>query len=252
LLDEHTEGASATEFMFQQGVSSALVGNYAVGSHHAVQQTPYADRDLIETLSLMPGRAPRFGKSVSVMRLRDLKHRFFGEPKRVSFQRALVHRLGGFAAHYPINYGWRASGGISLAGFARGTAALLGMIAEKGQLEEGPCGGAIERTGVRALHDFRCPAHWLRKHLRDFTSDLLTSRAVRQTGIFQPDALAKAVQEHFASRKNHYDGLTFALAVAIAQTMFCSKEGYSEWLPLTARDSDCGSPRAGHGRRAAG
>ena len=85
-------GMSAIEFILQQEIPFSSVGNFSIGNHFAVQKSPYADRALVETLSMRPvgGSAP--SGSLIKMRLRDLKHRFFGEPESTSFQRSLLQR----------------------------------------------------------------------------------------------------------------------------------------------------------------
>src|SRR5205823_5112178 len=89
----------------------------------------------LRAASTVGGSAP--SGSLIKMRLRDLKHRFFGEPESTSFQRSLLQRLGGFAAAYPINYGWRATGGVSPAGLLWGAATFAGMAVQKWRLDDG-------------------------------------------------------------------------------------------------------------------
>jgi hypothetical protein len=215
---------AAMEFILQQEIPFTSVGNYSVGSHFAVQQSPYADSALVATLALKPAdnlAAP--SGSLLRMRLRDLNHRFFGEPAHTSFQRTLLQRIGGFAARYPINYGWRASGGVSPAGFALGVATLLGMVAQKQGLDDGPVGDIVARTGLPSLHNFRRSTHWLRRHLREFTHDVLGERTIRNTGLFDVPALTRVVEEHFSGRRDHHETVVFALDVALAHQTFCTK-----------------------------
>jgi hypothetical protein len=227
-------GSSAIEFILQHEVPFTRVGNYAVGNHFAVQQSPYADRALIDTLAFRPAGGSSPSGSATRMRLRDLKHRFFGEPKATSFQRMLLERMGGFAATYPINFGWRATGGISPPGLLWGAAAFMGMMAEKCRLDEGLLGSAINRIGLADLYDFQRAPRWLRRSLRDFTRDTLQSRAVLEAGIFDTRALAAIVDAHFASGADHFHTVTFALDVALAQQVFCSRS-------RPAGDSGCAS-----------
>jgi hypothetical protein len=214
-------GSRPFVFIILQEASFAHAGNYAIGSHFAIQQSPYADRALIETLSFRPVDGS-VSTSLIAMRLRDLKHRFVGEPRAISFQRSFLSRLGGFAATYPINYGWRATGGISIRGCLLGAATLAGMVAERCRLDDGFAGDAVERIGLTDLHNFQKSARWLRRDLREFTCDTLSSRRVRDSGIFDTDVLALVLEEHFGRRKNHHDSVTFALDVALAHQFFCS------------------------------
>jgi len=216
-------GMSAIEFILQQEIPFSSVGNFSIGNHFAVQKSPYADRALVETLSMRPvgGSAP--SGSLIKMRLRDLKHRFFGEPESTSFQRSLLQRLGGFAAAYPINYGWRATGGVSPAGLLWGAATFAGMAVQKWRLDDGPLSSTIERIGLATLHDFRRSARWLRQDLRELTLDTLSSRQVLEAGIFDADVLEKVTAEHFGGREDHHETVAFALDVALAHRIFCSK-----------------------------
>ena len=127
LLDNLTAGgSSAIEFILQHEVPFSRVGNFAIGNHFAIQQSPYADRALIETMACRPAGGPSLSGSMTRMRLIDLKHRFLGHPKAFSFQRSLLVRMGGFASTYPINFGWRATGGLSLRGMLLGCRDLHG------------------------------------------------------------------------------------------------------------------------------
>jgi hypothetical protein len=155
------------------------------------------------------------------MRLRDLNHRFLGEPARISFQRSLLQHLGGPAARYPINYGWRATGGVAPGGLALGVAALLGMIVQKTGLDEGPLGRRVIPPSVPALHNFRRSASWLREDLEAFTRDLLSSTEVRQANLFNRRNLDTVLQDYFAGRKEHHQTVAFALDVALAHKAFC-------------------------------
>ncbi|MBK7905614.1 MAG: hypothetical protein IPJ78_03530 [Gemmatimonadetes bacterium] len=93
------------EFILQQEVPFTLLPNFGVGSHFALQQSPYADRALIETLAHRPEETHATpARSKFRLRLRDLKHRFVGEPEIHSFQRSLISSRGGVAASVPINW----------------------------------------------------------------------------------------------------------------------------------------------------
>lgn len=222
LRELNGRGTSAIEFILQQEIPFSSVGNFTIGSHFAVQKSPYADRTLVETLSMRPvgGTAP--SGSLIKMRFRDLKHRFFGEPESISFQRRLLNRLGGFAATYPINYGWRATGGVSPTGLLWGAAAFAGMAVQKWQFDDGLLSSAVERIGLATLHDFHRSARWLRHDLQEFARDTLNSRSVLEAGIFDVDVLTTVTREHFDGKKNHHETVAFALDVALAQRIFCS------------------------------
>jgi hypothetical protein len=223
LLDKLKQGGpSAIEFILQHEVPFSRVGNFAIGNHFAIQQSPYADRGLIETMALRPAGGASPSGSLTRMRLMDLRHRFIGEPKAFSFQRSLLDCLGGFASTYPINFGWRATGGVSLRGTLWGAFTFMGMIAEKRRLDDGVLGRAFNRIGLADLYDFHRAPRWLRHDLRDFTRDILHSRAVQEAGIFDRRALATVLDAHFTGAEDHFQTVTFALDVALAQQIFCS------------------------------
>jgi len=216
--------ASALGFILQQEIPFSSVGNFSVGAHFATQQSPYANRALIETLALKPVSAQSApSASMLKMRLRDVRHRFLGEPARNSFQRTLISRVGGFAAHYPINLGWRAAGGVSLPGLALGIATMVGMVVQKTAFDDGAFGGFVDRTGVAALHNFRQSARWLKRHLRDYTRDTLAAQDLREQELFDDASLQRTLDAHFSGAGDHHETVTYALDVALAHKLFCRR-----------------------------
>lgn len=218
---------SRLSFILEAEIAWSSVANYSVGDHFAAQQSPYADRALIETLAARPVRA-RSAPSGSMlhMRMRDLKHRFLGEPESASFQRTLVHRIGGAAATIPVNWGWRPVGGVSPSGLALGVATLAGMAARAKGLDDGLLRAPLRWSGLPALHDFHESRRWLREDLKPFVLDTLGAQRVREAGLFDATALARLLDAHFAGGADHYASVTFALDVALAHAQFCDvREG---------------------------
>jgi hypothetical protein len=210
------------EFILQSEIPFTLVGNFTIGNHFAAQLTPYGSRTLIETLAARPtARAGAPSGSKLRMRMRDLRHRFLGEPEERSFQRTLVRRLGGYASELPINWGWKAAGGISASGMTLGAATLLGMSARAAGLDGGILRKPFEWSGLPALHDFRESRTWLMRDLADYTQDVLTSSAAREGGLFDNGALRTTLREHFRGKKDHYETITYALDLFLAQRAFC-------------------------------
>jgi hypothetical protein len=225
LLDQLETGSGArTEFILKNEIPFTLVNNFTIGSNYARQLTPYASRALIETLSARPpaGATSPSGSMIR-MRLRDLAHRFLGEPEAFSFQRTLLRRADGFAAHYPINWGWRAAGGVSPKGLVMGSATLFGMYARARGLDGGILRRPLAWTGLPALHDFRESRAWLRTTLREFTLDTLGSG--RAAALFDRAALGRVIDAHFSGRADRYATITFALDVALADRTFCINRG---------------------------
>jgi hypothetical protein len=212
------------QFILKHEIVLRLASNYTVGSHFAAQQTPYATRTIIETLAMRPrddAGAPSSNKLR--MRLRDVSHRFFGEPAPRSFQLQLIRQAGGFAARCPVNWGWRPTGGLSLPAFSRGVAALFGMYARATGLDSGlfPSSALLER--LAQFHDFRNARRWLRTALREYTLDTLNSRAVRDSDLFDWLALQRVLHEHFCGRKDHYQTVVYALDLALASRLFTGR-----------------------------
>lgn len=210
------------DFILGQEIPFTLVGNYGIGNHFAVQQSPYASRLLIETLAARPVSAGLPSGSRVRMRLRDLRHRFLGEPERHSFQRSLVRRIGGYAARCPVNWGWRPAGGVSPGGLILGAATMVGMLARAKGFDAGSLHRPLRWSGLPALHDFRESRRWLRSDLREYTCDTLRSRATTEAGLFQTRTLSAILDEHYRDRRDHYATITFALDVALAHRVFCA------------------------------
>lgn len=218
-LDEaRTPTGIAPDFLLHHEIPYTSVANFSIGNHFAVQQSPYADRTLVETLARKPAASDGDEPSLLRLRLRDLKHRFFGEPASESFQRRLVARLGGFPARYPINWGWRARGGIAPVASLRGVATLLGMVASSRGLDEGPLRPLFARAV--SLHDFRRKRYWLLSRLEEFTRDELGRADVRESGLFDPAVLDAAVDEHFRGQRDHHQTVVFALDLTLARREF--------------------------------
>jgi hypothetical protein len=222
LIDRLDAGPrEAITFILQQEIPSTLVGNFSVGSHFAAQQTPYASRALIDTLAQRAAAMHEVAsRSAFRLRLRDLRHRFLGEPATRSFQRRLVARLGGFAAECPVNWGWRPKGGVSPVGLMWGGATLVGMYARARGLDDGALRSVMQWTGLPALHDFRESRRWLRVTLHEYVRDLFASQRIREAGLFDAARLTAALDAYAAGAAGHYATITFALDVALAHRNF--------------------------------
>src|SRR5439155_10987193 len=91
---------------------------------------------------------------ISRSRWDDLKHRILGDPVRYSFQRRYLAEVGGIGATHPINWGWRAAGGVSPLGLARG------ILTAFDAFSSGRTSGSIwvriaQRMNVVGLHEHR-------------------------------------------------------------------------------------------------
>jgi hypothetical protein len=209
------------EFLFQREFPFTQLGNYSLGDSFAVQQSPYATRDLISLCSRQPLREDA-ARTMSPLRLRlnDLRHRFLGEPETYSFQRRLIHRIGGFAASYPINWGWRAKGGVSLGGAIRGSLTAVDAYSERAGWDSGLPGRVLRALHITGLHEHRKAKRWLREYLRDFVNDTLLSKEARDAGVFHTPTLTRMVEEHCSGRASHNRALVLALDLALAAKNF--------------------------------
>lgn len=214
---------SRIAFILEAEIAYSSVGNFSVGDHFAVQQTPYADRTLIETLASMPHGPSSPSGSMLRMRARDLRHRFLGEPASASFQRTLVQRLGGAAAEIPINWGWRPSGGVSPVGLALGLATFAGMVARAKGLEDGVLRRPLEWTGLPALHDFHETRRWLREDLQPYVRETVLSSRQGNSDLFDRARLGRILEEHFSGTRDHYQTVCLALDVALAHQQFIAR-----------------------------
>lgn len=209
------------EFLFQQEYTFTQLGNYSIGNSFAVQQSPYASRDLIALCYREPRREEHSASmSPRYLRFRDLRHRFLGEPERYSFQRRLVHRIGGFAANYPINWGWRAKGGISVPGAFRGCLSAVDAYSERAGWDSGARGGFLQALRIAGLHEHRKPKKWLRDSLRDFTYDTLRSVETEKACVLDISTVSRMLDEHYSGRVSHYRALVLALDLALAAKNF--------------------------------
>jgi hypothetical protein len=94
----------------------AQLGNYCNGHEFVTEQTPYADRALIDMKYREPPSSREYPDSIKAIKLRDLKHRILGQSVKRSFQCRVVQQAGGFVANCPINWGWKVAGGYSPGG----------------------------------------------------------------------------------------------------------------------------------------
>lgn len=147
---------SLPRLLIQHEVPFSSVANYAIGSYFMEQQSPYASRRLIELAFRCPidSNRPRVF-SATLARINDVRHRFLGHSVGRSFQRRLITAAGGFAAECPINWGWKAAGGVSMLGLAWGVRAFTDAVAS------GPGSASIvlkqarRILGAEGLHDVR-------------------------------------------------------------------------------------------------
>lgn len=211
-------GYALYRLLIERECPFASVGNYSIGHHFMIQQSPYAARSLIEIGSMAPrdcaGRQPFVRHRA---RLRDLRHRFLGESRQRSFQRQLIRTAGGPAAHCPINWGWRARGGISIKGLGLGALALIDAASSQALKPSNPVRQGLRTVRVAGTHEIKQPRIWLNTILRDFVNDSLRTRRVRESGLFDFAIMVRLLDEHYRGARSHYATLVAALDLALAE-----------------------------------
>jgi hypothetical protein len=206
--------------LIQSEVPFSSVANYSIGHHFMIQQSPYANRLLIETSLeaapasnesqiFMPGRA----------RLRQLAHRFVGQRRTQSFQRRVIEAAGGAVAELPINWGWRARGGVSLHGLGCGLLAFTDSVASQPRLWA-PARRIAHSVGADGVGEITQYRTWFDTVLREFVNDTLRSRLVTGSGLFNTTAIVRLSDEHYRGIRSHYETLLATLDLALAQQLF--------------------------------
>ena len=212
---------SSPQFLFQHEFPFTQLGNYLIGDSFVVQHTPYATRDLIALCYREPlGPVKSQSRSPLHLRLNDLRHRFLGEPVAYSFQRRLIQRTGGFVASYPINWGWRATGGIAFAGMLRGCLAAVDAYTEREGWDTGALRSVFQAMHVTGLHEHRRSRQWIRESLRDFVQDTLLAKQAKESGVIDHSCVGRMLEEHYSDRASHHGALVFALDLVIASKNF--------------------------------
>lgn len=219
--DELGDGIPAFEFLLQKEVPYTSVGNYSIGNHFAVQQAPYAHNSLIETVFQMPS-LPSSQKEISSlqMRIHDLRHRFLGQPASDSFQTKLIKEAGGFLAHYPINWGWRAKGGVSISGFMMGIASMGDAFLSSKSLYTSKAGGVLRLMNIEGLLNYINLDAWIKIYLKEFIYDTLFSKNILECGVFNNKFLRRSVDDYFSNKSSSTKEIVFAVDIALAIRLF--------------------------------
>ncbi len=219
--EKSIEGVPDFEFLVRKEIPASSVGNYCIGNSFAVQQSPYASRELIQNALAMPVDL-RGNSELSVweLRLRDLKHRFLGQTADRSFQVQIIRDVGGYVASYPINWGWRAQGGVSLSGVLRGAVAFVDAIAVSRGALPGVLSDTLETMRISGRHEYVRSDLWLRSHLRAFVYDELFSKYANQSGLFEGRALAAILEDFFVRKRARVKDVLAALDLALASRVF--------------------------------
>lgn len=213
------QDARSMLFLIQNENLHASLGNSCIGSHFAVQQTPYADRTLISQKLKQPPLPDEGSGSILKTRMRDLRHRFLGQPVSYSFQRRIVRDVGGFVANCPINWGWRARGGVSLDGLMFGGMAIADVVLGSRFGSNAMAKRILSTMGVLGFSSFQSTEVLGHSNIRQFVADTLLSNANLQSGILDPHQIRELVDRDFTDKTVRPD-IEFALEVALARQHF--------------------------------
>jgi hypothetical protein len=209
------DGLLETAFLIQQESTFGNLAAYQVGNSYSVQQSGYAYRPLIENMWRLPDRST--DARVDSL-LWNLKHRFLGEPLDESFQRRYINEVGGLVATYPINWGWRSKGGVSLPGVWRGGLSLIDAYVSS-RHPEGMAARVTQKLGIAGMEDFRPVHDWLRFDMKEFVSDTLLAENTRTCGLFDLDVLSRT-HEIYHREGRGLGQIQVALDLALAAQNF--------------------------------
>jgi len=195
------------DVLLQEEAPFSFVADYMVGSSRMVQHTPYADGTLLDLARLAHAGDPTLrNPTVLMMRARDIRHRFVGTPRRGSFQRAFLSRHDELGRNVPINWGWRARGGIDFSWLATSSMTAGDMVLDKlaGRL---PVGRKVARRLSELIGNPSANVSWTRMFtgcLRSLVGDVLMSRTMLESGLVDRNKLREALDEHMAGRRDSF------------------------------------------------
>lgn len=205
--------------LLQDEIPNSSVGNFSIGNYFTVQKSPYAHRNLISLSQNIHRNDKRETMSPTEIRIKDLMHRFLGIDESISFQRKLINNCGGFVAHHPINWGWRAGGGISIQGTILGFSSLLDALVQKKAITNKVVIKSLSLLKISGLDVYRHPDKWMKAYLRDFVFDRVLSKSMDD--VFNKTILEKLLNEYFDGKINrHYETICFALDISLAKDLF--------------------------------
>ena len=131
------------------------------------------------------------------MRIKDLHHRFLGEPIETSFQKKLIKDIGGPAAEIPINWGGRAKGGVSVSGVTLGMRALADAALASKSIDSGPVYSAASLLSIAGMHEVCHYNKWLKGPMKEYMLDLFFSKRTKESGLFDTAKLAQTARVVF-------------------------------------------------------
>lgn len=206
-------------FLIQNENLHASLGNSCVGSHFVVQQSPYADCTMIENKLREPQMPAPQVEEIWRIKWRDLRHRLLGQPVSRSFQRRIVRDIGGFVAQCPINWGWRARGGVSFGGLILGATAVADAVFGSRFRGRPFPTRLLSLSGIHGFSGFQADDVLAQPKTLEFLNDTLRSTHIRQGGALSLSALDRALQMSVTNPDSRAQ-LEFSLEIALAQQNF--------------------------------
>jgi hypothetical protein len=231
-------GKEYGRFLVGQEAHFSSISNYMIGSSRALQLTPYADRRLlILSSALFESDTALRHPTWRSLRARDLRHRLTGTRKARSFQRQFLARYDLLGSQIALNWGWRAAGGWSLGWGASGIASAADAAMIKLSSEPGAMGTAARWVSARLEHRSTL-VDWptlVKSRLRELARDTIASQAVRDSGVFDLNALDAMMNRHFNGVVDSHLTVVRALEIALGIGCRASAVGSSSITPSRAK-----------------
>ena len=209
-------------FLVQQENLYASQANHCIGHHHARQLTPYADAGVIALKAHEPAATDR-GHEPLAVRLRDIRHRFLGEPAATSFQRRIVSDVGGAAATIPVNWGWRPRGGSAWRETLQGWRAFLDMGTRFAGLDGGRWRSVLASLRIDGYSDFHRHDLIHQPDVHDLLVDTVAATCLADSDLFEHHAVASLLRGGPTQRRGAVER-GFLLDVALALRIFGSRD----------------------------
>jgi len=205
----------APEFLIQKENLFAQISNYSIGHETLIQHTPYADRSLINAKYSELLTTRDNPKTISEIKMRDLKHRIIGQSPDRSFQCRVTQIAGGKVASCPINWGWTTDGGFSVGGLYYGAKAFADILIGN-KLNNFPRGKKLmEKAGIKGFSSFHTQHILYSKDMQSYIKDILLKQKIRESGLFNKNRLDYLIDKGFDEQSN-YSEIVLTLDLALA------------------------------------
>ena len=211
----HTDDLLSASFILQQENLFAQLGNYSIGHHYLNQQTPYADKNVINLKFSEPIHVDNV-RTIRDIKIRDLKHRILGQSVGQSFQSRIVEQAGGKIMQVPINWGWRVKGFYTPESLFQGGKALVDMLLSQ-RIERIPgCAKLLDIVGIEGFSGFQKANYTDSQSMQEFIKDTFSSQRIRECNLFNPVFIQAIL---WPDKNYHIDQKETILALDIALSM---------------------------------